>query len=409
MTKNDLLKRQICKQLYFVQQLSSTDLSEKIGKSLPITIKLLNELIQEGQVKELGYGASTGGRRPMLYALEADRSYILAVAMDQLYTRIALMNMNNDFVWPAEQYTLPLQHNDQALQQLGDHLEKYLEKDPAAAARILGIGIGMPGFVDVKKGVNYSFLKTETGSINAYLEKRLGVPVFIDNDSSLIALAELRFGMAQNVKDGMVINISWGIGLGMIVNGELFRGHNGFAGEFSHIPLFSNNKMCACGKTGCLETEASLLVISDQVKQGLSEGKVSSIKITQTDTNEDICEKVFKAAARGDRFCIGILSEIGYKIGKGISILIHLMNPEVILLSGRGATAGKVWLAPVEQALNEHCIPRLSFNTTIKLSNMDLDAEMIGAAALVMESLVYIPTRDKKTWPAEALPLVSEK
>ncbi len=409
MTKNDLLKRQICKQLYFAQQLSSTDLSEKIGKSLPITIKLLNELIQEGQVKELGYGASTGGRRPMLYALEADRSYILAVAMDQLYTRIALMNMSNDFVWPAEQYTLPLQHNDQALQQLGDHLEKYLEKDPAAAARILGIGIGMPGFVDVKKGVNYSFLKTETGSINAYLEKRLGVPVFIDNDSSLIALAELRFGMAQNVKDGMVINISWGIGLGMIVNGELFRGHNGFAGEFSHIPLFSNNKMCACGKTGCLETEASLLVISDQVKQGLSEGKVSSIKITQTDTNEDICEKVFKAAARGDRFCIGILSEIGYKIGKGISILIHLMNPEVILLSGRGATAGKVWLAPVEQALNEHCIPRLSFNTTIKLSNMDLDAEMIGAAALVMESIVYIPTREKKTWPAERLPLVSEK
>ncbi len=409
MTKNDLLKRQICKQLYFAQQLSSTDLSEKIGKSLPITIKLLNELIQEGQVKELGYGASTGGRRPMLYALEADRSYILAVAMDQLYTRIALMNMNNDFVWPAEQYTLPLQHNDQALQQLGDHLEKYLEKDPAAAARILGIGIGMPGFVDVKKGVNYSFLKTETGSINAYLEKRLGVPVFIDNDSSLIALAELRFGMAQNIKDGMVINISWGIGLGMIVNGELFRGHNGFAGEFSHIPLFSNNKMCACGKTGCLETEASLLVISDQVKQGLSEGKVSSIKITQTDTNEDICEKVFKAAARGDRFCIGILSEIGYKIGKGISILIHLMNPEVILLSGRGATAGKVWLAPVEQALNEHCIPRLSFSTTIKLSNMDLDAEMIGAAALVMESIVYIPTREKKTWPAGKLPLVSEK
>lgn len=409
MTKNDLLKRQICKQLYFAQQLSSTDLSEKIGKSLPITIKLLNELIREGQVKELGYGASTGGRRPMLYALEADRSYILAVAMDQLYTRIALMNMNNDFVWPAEQYTLPLQHNDQALQQLGDYLEKYLEKDPAAAARILGIGIGMPGFVDVKKGVNYSFLKTETGSINASLEKRLGVPVFIDNDSSLIALAELRFGMAQNIKDGMVINISWGIGLGMIVNGELFRGHNGFAGEFSHIPLFSNNKMCACGKTGCLETEASLLVISDQVKQGLSEGKVSSIKITQTDTNEDICEKVFKAAARGDRFCIGILSEIGYKIGKGISILIHLMNPEVILLSGRGATAGKVWLAPVEQALNEHCIPRLSFSTTIKLSSMDLDAEMIGAAALVMESIVYIPTREKKTWPAGRLPLVSEK
>lgn len=386
----------MCKQLYFAKQLSSTDLSEKVGKSLPITIKFLNELIREGQVKELGYGASTGGRRPMLYALEAERWYILSVAMDQLYTRVALLNMNNEFVWPASQFSLPLMHNDQSLQQLGDCIEKYLEKDPSVKTKILGVGIGMPGFVDVKKGVNYSFLKTEGGSITTYLEKRLGAPVFIDNDSSLIALAELRFGMARHVKDGMVVNISWGVGLGMIINGELFRGHNGFAGEFSHIPLFSNDKMCACGKTGCLETEASLLVITEQGRKGLAAGKVSSLQIQPTDSNEDICEKVFKAAQKGDRFCIGILSEIGYKIGKGISILIHLMNPEMILLSGRGATAGKVWLAPVEQALNEHCIPRLSFNTTIKLSDMEQDAEMVGAAALVMESIVYIPTREKR-------------
>lgn len=386
----------MCKQLYFAKQLSSTDLSEKVGKSLPITIKFLNELIREGQVKELGYGASTGGRRPMLYALEAERWYILSVAMDQLYTRVALLNMNNEFVWPASQFSLPLMHNDQSLQQLGDCIEKYLEKDPSVKTKILGVGIGMPGFVDVKKGVNYSFLKTEGGSITTYLEKRLGAPVFIDNDSSLIALAELRFGMARHVKDGMVVNISWGVGLGMIINGELFRGHNGFAGEFSHIPLFSNDKMCACGKTGCLETEASLLVITEQGRKGLAAGKVSSLQIQPTDSNEDICEKVFKAAQKGDRFCIGILSEIGYKIGKGISILIHLMNPEMILLSGRGATAGKVWLAPVEQALNEHCIPRLSFNTTIKLSDMEQDAEMVGAAALVMESIVYLPTREKR-------------
>lgn len=386
----------MCKQLYFAKQLSSTDLSEKVGKSLPITIKFLNELIREGQVKELGYGASTGGRRPMLYALEAERWYILSVAMDQLYTRVALLNMNNEFVWPASQFSLPLMHNDQSLQQLGDCIEKYLEKDPSVKTKILGVGIGMPGFVDVKKGVNYSFLKTDGGSITTYLEKRLGAPVFIDNDSSLIALAELRFGMARHVKDGMVVNISWGVGLGMIINGELFRGHNGFAGEFSHIPLFSNDKMCACGKTGCLETEASLLVITEQGRKGLAAGKVSSLQIQPTDSNEDICEKVFKAAQKGDRFCIGILSEIGYKIGKGISILIHLMNPEMILLSGRGATAGKVWLAPVEQALNEHCIPRLSFNTTIKLSDMEQDAEMVGAAALVMESIVYLPTREKR-------------
>ena len=386
MTKQELLKLQIRRQLYFEKQLSSTELSERIGKSLPIVLKILNEMIREGEVRELGYAASTGGRRPMLYALEKNRFLILSVAMDQLYTRICLMNMNNEFAHPVQRVALELKNNDQALNKLEEAIEEYLSAVEEKRGSIIGIGIGMPGFIDVRKGINYSFLKPEHTNICSYLEQKLGISVFLDNDSSLIALAELKFGAARNIRNGMVINVSWGVGLGMIINGELFRGHNGFAGEFSHIPIFTTDKLCSCGKTGCLETEASLLVIAERAKLGLQGGRVSSMNHQQLQPVEEVCENVMQAALRGDKFAVEILSSVGYNIGRGVAILIHLMNPELIVLSGRGARVGKIWLAPIEQAMNEHCIPRLAYNTSLTVSTLGQDAELIGAASLVMES-----------------------
>jgi predicted NBD/HSP70 family sugar kinase len=212
------------------------------------------------------------------------------------------------------------------------------------------------------------------------------LPVFIDNDSRLIALAELKFGAARDTKNAMVINIGWGVGLGMILEGELFRGHDGFAGEFSHIPLFLNNKLCSCGKSGCLETETSLLVVIEKANRGLKEGKLSMLKELSIEDPEQAFQLIVSAAGKGDKFAVEILSEAGYNIGRGVAILIHLLNPQAVILSGRGSSAGKVWQAPIQQALNEHCIPRLSVNTQIDISALGNKAELIGAAALVMEN-----------------------
>ena len=127
----------------------------------------------------------------------------------------------------------------------------------------------------------------EGESIVSVVESAVGIPVLIDNDSSLIALAELKLGAARKKQNVMVINISWGIGLGMIVNGTLFSGHNGFAGEFSHIPIFTNNKMCSCGKSGCLETETSLSIVVEKAIEGLKNGKLSLLKKLSMSTIEE--------------------------------------------------------------------------------------------------------------------------
>lgn len=385
--KQQLYKKEMIRQLYFGGSLSCAELSELTGKSLPLATKTLNELVDCGLVQPTGLANSTGGRRPNTYSLVADTMYVLAVAMDQLTTRVALLDMHNNQIGSTAEYALPLANNDHALAELGEILRRHLDQAPIPRKQIIGIGIGMPGFVDVTKGINHSFLKNPGGSLTSYLESVTQLPVFIDNDSSLMALAEYRFGAARGNHNVMVVNIGWGTGLGMIVNGALFRGDSGFAGEFSHIPLFTNNKLCSCGKLGCLETEASLKVLVQMAQEEIRKGKMTSMRqLSTTDTNK-AATQILDAAISGDRLAVDLLSEVAYNIGRGIAILIHIMNPGMVVLSGRGAAAGNLWLAPVYQAINENCIPKIAENTSVVVSNLGKKAEVIGAAALVMESL----------------------
>ncbi|HWJ89533.1 MAG TPA: ROK family protein, partial [Flavisolibacter sp.] len=184
--KQTAYKRKIKKELYFAGNLSSSDLSFLTEKSLPLTIKVLNELVEESKVVETGYANSTGGRRPQTYALKPDLMYVVSVAMDQLITRIALLNMQNQFVGEVEKVQLPLTNNPNALEELTQHIDRFIKNSGISKEKIVGVGIGMPGFVDVNKGINHSFLKPLPGSsIVSHIESAIHLPVLIDNDSSL--------------------------------------------------------------------------------------------------------------------------------------------------------------------------------------------------------------------------------
>lgn len=386
--KSTIYRRELQKHLYFSKMLSCAELSQLTNKSLPFTTKYLNELIGEGKVIETGYANSTGGRRPQIYSLKPDLGYIVCVAMDQLVTTFGILDMHNNVIGKLERVDLSLKNNFQSLQQLKDNLAKFISDSGIPKEKMVGIGISMPGFVDVKKGINYMFLTPpKNKSIVSFIQEEIGLPVLIDNDSSLIGLAEMRLGTAQNHNNIMVINISWGVGLGLVLDGKLFRGHNGFAGEFSHIPVFKDNqKICSCGKTGCLETETSLLVVVEKAIAGLKSGKMSVLKNLSFENADQSINAIMEAASRGDTFAVELISEAGYNLGLGIAILITLLNPELIVLSGRGAAAGKLWLAPIQQAINEHCIPKISEDIQIRISTLGQGAVLAGAAALVMEN-----------------------
>jgi predicted NBD/HSP70 family sugar kinase len=384
--KSTELKNIIIRQLYFDKALSCADMSELFDKSVPSIAKAVNELIEEGFVVEQGYAPSSGGRRPLMYALVPEAMFILTVAMDQLSTRIQMVDLLNNPVSEVDTLELKLQSNPDALSILIEHINEYVRSTGIPKNKIAGIGIGMPGFINITEGINHTHLESNGQSITQLITVKTGIPTYIDNDSSLIALAEQKFGVAKNQKDAMVINLGWGIGLGMIVNGEIYRGHNGFAGELSHIPLSEDGALCGCGKRGCLEAEASMLVVAEKAIKGIKRGHISSLKNTDRDHQKQVVDAIMEAANNGDQFAIELLSDAGYKIGKALAMLIHIMNPAIIVLSGRGAVVGRILLAPIQQALNKYCIPRLVGSTELVISGLGFNAELIGTAVLVMEN-----------------------
>ncbi|WP_259070461.1 ROK family protein [Mucilaginibacter sp. X4EP1] len=384
--KSTLLKNMIIKCLYFDKAMSCAELSELFDKSIPSIAKAVNELIDEGFVVEQGYAPSSGGRRPLMYAINSNAMYILSIAMDQLSTRLQLVDLLNHPVAELQTFELRLLNNNSALEKLTENINQYINQSGVSRDKIAGIGIGMPGFINPIKGINYTYLDAGDKTLTQYITDETGLPAYVDNDSSLIALAEQKFGIAKSQKEVMVINLGWGIGLGMIVNGEIFRGRNGFAGEFSHIPLSEDGALCTCGKRGCLEAEASMLVVLQKAIEGIENGRITSLKHLDEAQSKQMGEAIMEAANNGDQFVIELFSDAGYKIGKALAILIHIMNPETIVLSGRGAKVGKILLAPIQQALHKYCIPRLSRGTELLISDLGFDAELIGAAVLVMEN-----------------------
>jgi hypothetical protein len=223
MVNKSYYKALALREFYYSGKLSSTDLSERMGKSIPHVMKVIDTLIADGVIVESGFAPSSGGRRPVIYTPKPGAVYILSVAMDQMFTRIVLMDIGNTMVTSVREFELPLTNNAHAIELLAEKMGEVIRESGVDREKILGAGIGMPGFVDFKNGVNYSFLQAGSKTITEYLADELGIPVYIDNDSSLIALAEFRFGAARRKKNAIVVNIGWGIGLGMILNGELFR------------------------------------------------------------------------------------------------------------------------------------------------------------------------------------------
>ena len=383
---DSVLKYQVFRELYYNHYLSCAELSEILGKSIPVIAKVIEQLSDAGYVVDTGYAPSSGGRRPQVYALKADKMYVVTVAMDQLFTKIAITDLHQKEITPVETFPLTLAGNKDTVKNLVEIINGIVQKSGIDYSKIIGVGIGMPGFVNTTHGINHTYLPVEDKTLNLRLQLQalLNLPVVIDNDSSVIALAELRFGLARKSQDVMVINIGWGIGLGMIIQGKLFRGFAGYAGELSHIPISDSDILCDCGKRGCLETEATLRVVVDKAIEKIKDKKTSRINFEGN--REQVSEAIMTAANQGDPDAIDLLTDMAYKIGKAIAILIHIVNPELIVISGRGIHSGRLLMAPIEQALNKFCIPKLVEHTSVKTSALGANASLMGAAALVIDN-----------------------
>lgn len=380
------MEKEILKNLYFDSALSIADLVKKLAKSTPSITKIINRLLEEKIIVECGFAESTGGRRPLQFAINpALNFYILTISADQHFSTFTLTDLNQQKVIELRDVPLELKSSNSS-NLLLDEIESILEKSGIDRDKIIGIGLSIPGFVNSELGVNESYPHNHPlYRIKDSIEEKYQISTVIENDSRCIAIAEKEFGAAKDIDHSLIINLNWGVGLGIIINGSVFKGESGFAGEFSHIPLSDNNTLCSCGKRGCLEVEASLDAAIRSTENDIQNNEYS-IYSTFVKSNLNKIDALIEASNVGDQIAINNLGKIGYMLGKGISTLIHILNPKQIIVSGRGAELGRILNPQIQIAINEFCIPEIAKTTNVQMSSLNKHAQIKGTAAIVVEN-----------------------
>lgn len=220
------------------------------------------------------------------------------------------------------------------------------------------------------------------------LGERLGLPVYIENDSRAMMFAEKNFGVVKDEKNVLFLNLGRGIGVGTMFDGKLYYGKTGFAGEFGHIPLFDNELMCHCGKKGCLETEASGIALEKMFIERLKAGETSILSEKWRAGKEILLYDIIKAANHDDVLAISLIAEVADKLGRGVGVLINLLNPDLVVVGGTFSLTGDYLMLPLKAAVNKYSLSLVSKDTRFKLSLLGETASVMGMAMLVRAKIL---------------------
>ncbi|SHN34509.1 ROK family protein (putative glucokinase) [Cyclobacterium lianum] len=387
--KNYINKLKIVKELYTLGNNTANNICQLVGISLPTVNLLLADLLEENIVVKEGRGQSQGGRKPDLYGLAPNSFFILGIDLSRYGAKAAIYNTKNERVTKVKTVKVTLNNDPSTLDEIYDFSMEVIASSGIPEDRVIAVGISMPGLVDGAAGINHTHLKSGKKPLKDQLESKFQRKVFIENDARAKTLAEFRFGNNHGQKNVLGIFVDWGIGLGIIIDGKLYRGYSGFAGEFSHSPLFDAKEIsCSCGKRGCLESVASGGAVVRLAKEAIHLDKDSILARLSEGKEENIDPSVVvDAATAGDQRAISILSDVGLDLGRGIAILIQLFNPELIILGGAIAEANQYITTPIQQALNIYSMAKLREKTAIELSQLGKEVGLRGAIAIVNEHI----------------------
>ena len=392
--KNIQVKKNIIS--YFCEHGSSTiaDLCKEFNLSTPKVTTILTELINEGLFKDLGKVHSTGGRRPNLYGMIPESVFFLGVDVKQSHINIGLTDLSKNLIAIKENVPYTLSNNKDSLNDLVEIIKSFVKHLSINKEKILGLGINLSGRINYSTGYSYSFFHFNEEPLSKTLEKELGIKTFLENDSRAMAFGEFSSGVVKDEKNVLFLNMDYGIGMGVMINSQLYYGKSGFAGEFGHIPIFDNEIICNCGKKGCLETEASGWALTRMFKEKIKGGSSSLIFKNTNISDKSIdaikLKDIINGAINDDVLAIELIAEIGEKIGKGIALLINIFNPELVILGGRLAETGEYIELPLKSAINKYSLSLVNSDTKVKRSSLGEKAGVIGACLLVRNRLLNL-------------------
>lgn len=382
-SKSALVKKRIITHYIYNGSSTITDLSKELDLSIPTVTKFISEMCEDGYINDYGKLETSGGRHPSLYGLNPESGYFIGVDIKKFAVNIGLINFKGDMMELKMNIPYKFENTPEAMEELCRLISSFIKKTKVNTEKILNININISGRVNPESGYSFSQFNFSERPLAEVLTDKIGCQVCIDNDTRAMTYGEYLQGCVKGEKNIIFVNISWGLGIGIIIDGKIYTGKSGLSGEFGHINVFDNEILCHCGKKGCLETEASgsaiYRILQERIKKGecsILSGRANNQELPLT------LDEIISAVNKEDLLCIEIVEEIGQKLGKQIAGLINIFNPELVIIGGTLSLTDDYIAQPIKTAIRKYSLNLVNQDSVITVSKLKDRAGIVGACML---------------------------
>ena len=376
------------------------ELIARTGLSRAVVTQRVSELVSRGLLEEAELGVSTGGRAPRVLNFRADVGHVLVADLGATSTAVAIADLSGRLIDHREVPSDIAAGPTVVLGCVEQLFNELIERNPMEGSRLWGIGIAVPGPVEFETGRPISppiMPGWDDFRIREMFAARYDVPVWVDNDVNVMALGEVRAGIAHDHDVVVFLKLGTGIGAGIVIEGRLLRGAKGCAGDVGHIQASQDpTVICRCGKVGCLEALAGGGAIGPLGAQLAQEGRSRRLKEILEKNGEVTAADVARAATHGDAAALELINRAGRLAGATLATIVNLLNPSLIVIGGGFARSGDVLLAAIRQTIYERSLPLATRELLIQRTALDSTGGLIGAAAMVVDEL--FAHRTLATW-----------
>ena len=392
---NRINKIKVLKTIYKEEEISRAEIAQKTKISAPTVTRIVNHLIDEvNLIKKIGKGASSGGRKPILLKFNNDDNHIIGIDIGTTHIDGILTNLKSEVI---KNIRIPTNNNlevESIVEKTKMIIEELESIEIAKNNKIYGIGIAAAGLINKDNGViEYSpDFHWKNVDLVEILQQFTDLPIILDNVSRVMALGELWYGIGNRYKNFAVVNVGYGIGAGIILNGKLFYGSKGYAGEFGHITIDKDSLLvCECGDKGCLEALASGRAIAKRARMGIKSNINSKLveMVEDKDYSKISAKMVADAARDGDLYSLNIIHKVGEDLGLGIKNLINLFNPEAIVIGGGVSQAGKLLFNKIKETLQRTGL-KMATDIPILPATYGDEGTVRGTTAMVLNEILNL-------------------
>ena len=386
--KNNIIKRNIIAYMALNGESTLSELTRELHISVPTMTKLVQELVDDSIVNDLGKVETPGGRRPNVFGLANSAIYFAGINVARDHIAYVITDLQNNIILEHTDNSFELVDRPQCLERICQNIENFIATSGVDREKILGVGVSIVGRVNPETGRSYKYFTSSEESLTDIISSRIGIRVMLENDTRARCYAEYTTGKAKNESNVIYLHMGRGVAIGIVIDGKLYYGKNGFAGEFGHIPFFDNEIICACGKKGCLETEVSGIALENKIVDLIERGVNTHLR-EMYDRGESIhINDIISAARNDDNLSIELIEEAGEKVGKAVAFLINTFNPETVIVGGNLAMAGEYLMLPLKSATNKFSLNLVYKDTKFRVSKMTDSATAWGVAMLIRNKVI---------------------